>query len=382
MIHNMIVKGLNEKYDYNLTFFHDINILTGRNGAGKTTLLKLLWYLISGNIERAIDEIHFRYVYLSGDGFELEINNEIVEDSTHDLVQIKYTVGSDSKDALVLRSMKRIVTKAELEQIKEYEDIDVINRVIEKATDSSLFFPTFRRIEGGFSITGKGKRNRYSRINVEEALNTVSNELSVSRHKFISSVSTSDIVSLLTEKYANISEETNRLHTELTNYIEEQINENVGTNNNKSDKTLLDDANNILKRIHNQLNYVTEQRETLLKPFTVLSSLIADVFQHKGIKVTSVITLGEAKEAMFSDALSAGEKQMLSFLCYNAFSDNCPIFIDEPEISLHVDWQRILFPTLLSQSQTNQFFIATHSPFIYSKYEDREIMLVDDRGGF
>lgn len=80
--------------------------------------------------------------------------------------------------------------------------------------------------------------------------------------------------------------------------------------------------------------------------------------------------MGEAKEAMFSDKLSAGEKQMLSFICYNAFSQDSVFFIDEPEISLHVDWQRTLFPTLMSQSSNNQFFVATHSPFIYSKYED------------
>ena len=68
---------------------------------------------------------------------------------------------------------------------------------------------------------------------------------------------------------------------------------------------------------------------------------------------------------------------MLSFLCYNAFSENTVIFIDEPELSLHVDWQRLLLPTLLEQETGNQFFIATHSPFIYAKYPDKEIPLGD-----
>ena len=53
---------------------------------------------------------------------------------------------------------------------------------------------------------------------------------------------------------------------------------------------------------------------------------------------------------------------MLSFLCYNAFYNNTPIFIDEPELSLHVDWQSLLLTTLLEQSTGNQFFVATHSP--------------------
>lgn len=71
---------------------------------------------------------------------------------------------------------------------------------------------------------------------------------------------------------------------------------------------------------------------------------------------------------------------MLSFLAYNAFEQDSVIFIDEPEISLRVDWQRLLFPTLFSQQTTNQFVVATHSPFIYAKYSDKELMLDKDRG--
>ncbi|MYA99463.1 ATP-binding protein, partial [Candidatus Poribacteria bacterium] len=76
-----------------------------------------------------------------------------------------------------------------------------------------------------------------------------------------------------------------------------------------------------------------------------------------------------------SDKLSSCEKQILSFLSYNAFYNNTPIFIDEPELSLHIDWQRLLLPTLLDQSTGNQFFIATHSPFIFSGYRHKEIPL-------
>jgi predicted ATP-dependent endonuclease of OLD family len=71
---------------------------------------------------------------------------------------------------------------------------------------------------------------------------------------------------------------------------------------------------------------------------------------------------------------------MLSFICYNAFNDDCIVLIEEPELSLHVDWQRQLFPTLMSQKTSNQFIVATHSPFIYSKYPDKEIIIDPDRG--
>ena len=97
-------------------------------------------------------------------------------------------------------------------------------------------------------------------------------------------------------------------------------------------------------------------------------------------KEAKTLQWGEINDAISSDKLSSGEKQMLSYLCYNAFYKDTAIFIDEPELSLHVDWQRVLLPTLLEQGTTNQFFIATHSPFIYTMYPDKEFMLDDTRG--
>ena len=109
-----------------------------------------------------------------------------------------------------------------------------------------------------------------------------------------------------------------------------------------------------LNTIRQRARQVTEESEALLRPFTVLSVLIKQIFQYRGIKLSDPVTLGETRDAIESEVLSAGEKQMLSFLCYNAFADNACIFIDEPEISLHVDWQRILFPILLDRRSDRQ----------------------------
>ena len=57
MVRKIEVKSLNNRVDAAMEFNEDLNIITGRNGSGKTTLLKLIWYLISGNLERIIPEI-------------------------------------------------------------------------------------------------------------------------------------------------------------------------------------------------------------------------------------------------------------------------------------------------------------------------------------
>ena len=120
--------------------------------------------------------------------------------------------------------------------------------------------------------------------------------------------------------------------------------------------------------------------ESSRTPRALLSELSCKVLQCRGIRFTDGIVLGKADEAISADKLSTGEKQMLSFLCYNAFSDNAAIFIDEPELSLHLDWQGLLLPTLLEQATGNQFFVATHSPFIYTIYPDKEFLLGNNRG--
>ena len=63
------------------------------------------------------------------------------------------------------------------------------------------------------------------------------------------------------------------------------------------------------------------------------------------------------------------------FCATNAFSEVKYIFIDEPELSLHPDWQRLLIPLLEYQGTEKQFFIASHSPYIGMKYEDNEFHL-------
>jgi predicted ATPase len=365
MIQKLEVKGLNNRVDASLEFNEDLNIITGRNGSGKTTLLKLIWYLVSGNLERIIPEILFQSASIETDSFSLFIRQ--VEPDMGELECEFHDGGGAIVDfGIPLRRA-------------DHEDIHQLNQQIARAVDSSLFFPTFRRIEGGFarsryivdddSVTYRDRlRGRFgdrTTEHLQEAMSRLSTEVSVYDHKFIASISTHDIVELLTEKYADISEKTNQLHVKLSKEITQQI----------SERNQLDDASPVLKGIQKRVEQVNEERDLLLKPFSVLSERIREIFQDKGIRVTSGITLGEVSEAIESDKLSSGEKQMLSFLCYNTFSENAAIFIDEPELSLHVDWQRLLVPTLLEQGTENQFFIATHSPFIYAKYPDKEIPL-------
>lgn len=96
------------------------------------------------------------------------------------------------------------------------------------------------------------------------------------------------------------------------------------------------------------------------------------------------------------DEMSSGEKQIIyrgAFLLQNQkVLDNPVVFFDEPEISLHPDWQiKILrfYKDILTNPMTQeleaQLFVVTHSPFILhntNPAEDKVIILERNQQGY
>ena len=384
MIQSLKVEGLNNRLSREFEFHEDLNIFTGPNGSCKTTLLKLIWYLISGHLQEILVEIPFRSISIQTDLFAFSM--ERVEP---DQVTFDYSFGKEEDVC------EFVVINAETGRIdrKDVGWVNALEKRIARTTKQSLFFPTFRRIEGGFSrvTTDTGDSTMRFLASTPEMLQVsmlrFSDEVSINGHKFIASISTEDLSELLTQKYADIYEEINIRQSEVLEDISRDIQDASDSEASQNTPTVLD-----------AIKKVNAESEQLRKPFSVLAELSRKILRYNAIRVTGRvvrgettdgitlgegkdgITVGEAKDAIFSDKLSAGEKQMLSFLSYNAFSGDTSIFIDEPELSLHVDWQRRLFPTLLKQGQRNQFFVATHSPFIFTKYPDKEFLLDEDRG--
>ena len=310
MIKRLVVKRLNNRSDGNhdLEFHPDLNIFTGPNGSGKTTLLKLIWYLISGNLERVFAEIPFQFVSIETTLFSAAIAR--VKPS-----KVELTSQFDGKRA----STEIIAVDKDIGTVDPGGvalKVTALQHQIAQAMKKSIFFPDFRRIESRFSCLSMDRKS------AALGFSSPTPDVSSNGHQFIASISPKDMEQLLTREYPDSAE----------------------------------------------------------NPKVLLSELSRKILRYRGIRFTNGSVVGAASGAISADKLSAGEKQMLSFLCYNAFSDNAAIFIDEPELSLHVDWQEMLLRTLLEQATDNQFFVATHSPFIYTIYPDKEFLLGDNRG--
>ena len=66
------------------------------------------------------------------------------------------------------------------------------------------------------------------------------------------------------------------------------------------------------------------------------------------------------------DALSSGEKQMVSlFAKIYLYPGRKIVLIDEPELSLSIDWQRQILLDVLTSPLCHQIVAITHSPFVF-----------------
>ena len=76
--------------------------------------------------------------------------------------------------------------------------------------------------------------------------------------------------------------------------------------------------------------------------------------------------MGEIGEMLTPYQLASGEKQMLAILLTVLVEDNrnYVLFMDEPEVSLHVEWQERLIDLILELNPNVQIILTTHSPAV------------------
>lgn len=90
-------------------------------------------------------------------------------------------------------------------------------------------------------------------------------------------------------------------------------------------------------------------------------------YTHKTIdRKRNDIAFYQNNELLFPNKLSSGEKQMLVILLTVLVRDNehCVLFMDEPEASLHIEWQQKLIAMIRELNPNEQIILTTHSPAV------------------
>lgn len=124
----------------------------------------------------------------------------------------------------------------------------------------------------------------------------------------------------------------------------------------------------------NLINEYVEKRNALKGPLDNFISLVNKFFMQtkKEVHITSsgqlVVRVGSDSSPRTIDALSSGERQILVMLAHLAFNPNLEgsgvFIVDEPELSLHIDWQEKFVDAIREANPSVQIILATHSPAI------------------
>ena len=97
--------------------------------------------------------------------------------------------------------------------------------------------------------------------------------------------------------------------------------------------------------------------------------IVDELFAETGkriVRTENEIRFTQIGEQLMPYQLSSGEKQMLIILLTVLVEDNQPyvLFMDEPEVSLHIEWQKRLIDLIVELNPHVQLIMTTHSPAV------------------
>ena len=97
--------------------------------------------------------------------------------------------------------------------------------------------------------------------------------------------------------------------------------------------------------------------------------IVDELFEETGKKIVRTeneIRFSQIGETLVPYQLSSGEKQMLAILLTVLVEDQQPyvLFMDEPEVSLHIEWQKRLIDLIVELNPNVQIILTTHSPAV------------------
>lgn len=112
-----------------------------------------------------------------------------------------------------------------------------------------------------------------------------------------------------------------------------------------------------------------QKAEEISRPKRLFQDMIDKLFAETGktiIRTENEIKFSQIGEILDPYRLSSGEKQILAILLTVLIEDrrNYVLFMDEPEVSLHVEWQQQLIDLILELNPNVQIILTTHSPAV------------------
>jgi predicted ATP-binding protein involved in virulence len=414
--------GIHGLFDITQDFSSGINILHGVNGSAKTTLVHVITNILNGDYERFL-YISFSSikVWYDDDNFiSIHKDNENNEYDNENTKTITVCVNNDRRGVKFNDQINEfnefekeltIEEKSELEVIKDYTQTKVIL--------PTAYFPAFRTMIEAWQSTEENidtdKTTKFARkvfgeftpkINypsprdIEQSLRNeieeIAKKISLFERQIMAQVTIDFISSSIKNDLKQTLETSKMIITKIEllflklqsypipkeSYISSSeiylnIKNNLNLDIDKTDtqiRLFLNIFYDSLHKIHNKFQDEYSKIDKYLSGvnrFLKGKSIAILKTNKKGDNLLVAITYDDIPVLDSLNTLSSGERQILTILYATTYmSDEKLVIVDEPEISLHIDWQRKLLKEISEQLYGKQIIACTHSPMIAADYED------------
>lgn len=143
-------------------------------------------------------------------------------------------------------------------------------------------------------------------------------------------------------------------------------------------------ANKIEQQVLKEKDITTEFIREVYSQKHLFGNILNELLKESGKTVDLAnskpsFVLSSGKHISMYD-LSSGEKQILYILLKVLLQEKKEhiMFLDEPELSLHVDWQEVLIDKILELNPNCQLIISTHSPSLLFAGWDAKVKNIDE----
>ena len=174
------------------------------------------------------------------------------------------------------------------------------------------------------------------------------------------------------------------LDTETLNMVDARIRSALDFQLYHLQRKYLDYQVNIGNRIIAELQQGNaEAAQQLSQAKKRFQDIVDDLFAETGKKIVRTeneICFSQIGETLVPYQLSSGKKQMLAILLTVLVENqqHYVLFMDEPEVSLHIEWQKQLIDLILELNPNVQIILTTHSPAVIMAGWADSVTEVDD----
>ena len=128
-------------------------------------------------------------------------------------------------------------------------------------------------------------------------------------------------------------------------------------------------GNRIIEKLTNGTPSGQTEAAMLSMPKKMFQDMVDELFSETGkciVRQSNEIMFNQDGDTLYPYQLSSGEKQLLVILLTVLVQDGQPavLFMDEPEVSLHIEWQQCLIELIRRLNHNIQIILTTHSPAV------------------